>query len=175
MRREQSAGGVVHREIDGALHVLLIRDPYRNWGLPKGHVEAGEAPADAALREVREETGLRELELGVDLGTIDWYFRAGGDVIHKYCRFYLMRSPAGEPVPEEAEGITACRWVPVRRAPAEITYANAREVLRTAVRQLTGRAEPDEASPARRRIFFPRRLSGPGSGGPGGTGGGERR
>ena len=48
---ERSAGGVVVRTLNGNLHVLLIRDPYRKWGLPKGHLEDGEGAADAAPSE----------------------------------------------------------------------------------------------------------------------------
>ena len=57
-RIEHSSGGVVARRVDGSVHLLLIRDPYGKWGLPKGHVENGESSFEAALREVREETGL---------------------------------------------------------------------------------------------------------------------
>lgn len=135
-REEVSAGGVVIRDVDGAPHVLLIRDPYRNWGLPKGHVEGGEEPPEAALREVREETGLTELVLGPDLGTIDWHFRIRGTLIHKYCHFFLMVSPDGETMPQHAEGITECRWLPLDEAIRSVTYDNAREMIRIAVRVL---------------------------------------
>ncbi len=71
-REEWSAGGVVLRRIRGRLHVLLIKDPYGNWGLPKGHLEGAEKAQEAGLREVGEETGLGDLELGPKLRTIDW-------------------------------------------------------------------------------------------------------
>lgn len=129
------------RRIDGSLHVLLIRDPYRNWGLPKGHLESAESPVDAALREVAEETGLSDLELGPELGTIDWHFRAGGRLIHKYCRFYLMASVDGDAVPELEEGITECRWLPVDEAIATVSYDNARNVLETAAQILLTRSD----------------------------------
>lgn len=129
---------MVLRRIDGSVHMLLIRDPYRNWGLPKGHLESRESSDDAALREVQEETGLSDLQLGPDLGTIDWHFRAGGRLIHKFCHFYLMASASGEPVPEMEEGITECRWLPVDEAIATVTYENARGVLQTAARLLDG-------------------------------------
>lgn len=128
-RIERSAGGVVARRIEGEIHVLLIRDPYRNWGLPKGHLEDAEDAAQAALREVREETGLEALELGPELDTIDWYFRLQGTLVHKFCAFFLMTSPEGEPVPEIEEGITECIWLPVDDALVRISYDNARAVL----------------------------------------------
>lgn len=139
-RVERSAGGVVLRRIDGEVHVLLIKDPYRNWGLPKGHVEPGEDDMGAALREVEEETGLSELIAGPELKTIDWVFRIRGRRVHKYCCFFLMVSPEGQPVPEESEGITACRWVALHEAVEEISYDNARQVLVAAV-ELVGEAD----------------------------------
>ena len=60
---ETSAGGVIYRWDGQTAHVLLIRDRYHHWGFPKGHLEGTETAADAALREVAEETGLSELRL----------------------------------------------------------------------------------------------------------------
>ncbi len=130
------------RRIDGHVHVLLIRDPYKNWGLPKGHVEASEGPDAAALREVQEETGLDDLRLGPDLGTIDWHFRARGRLVHKYCSFYLMTSATGDPVPEADEGISECRWLPLGDAIATVTYDNARGMLEAAAEILESDATP---------------------------------
>lgn len=131
-RIERSAGGVVVRTVEGVHRVLVIRDPYQNWGLPKGHLEDGEGSGDAAMREVGEETGLADLVLGPELATIDWYFRTGGKLIHKFCAFYLMRSTAGDPVPEADEGITQCVWLTLDEAEARISYDNAREVVKVA-------------------------------------------
>lgn len=133
-RIERSAGGVVLRAIGGVVHALVIRDPYDNWGLPKGHLEDGEGSGDAAVREVTEETGLWDVALGPELATIDWYFRAGGKLIHKFCAFYLMGSEVGDPVPQQDEGITQCVWVPLHEAEGRITYDNAREVMKAAQR-----------------------------------------
>lgn len=133
VRNEVSAGGVVVRlGRDGSPRVLLIRDSYRNWGFPKGHLEKGEQAHAAALREVSEETGLRGLVLVGQLQTIDWHFRFRGRAIHKTCHFFLMRTAQRRTRPQADEGITACRWVTFDEAESAISYGNAREVLRSA-------------------------------------------
>jgi 8-oxo-dGTP pyrophosphatase MutT (NUDIX family) len=131
-KEETSAGGVVFRVADGAPVYLLIRDSYRNWGFPKGHVEDGELPDAAALREVSEETGLSDLIVRGLIQSIDWHFRFRGKLIHKICHFYLMETAEATTSPQRAEGITACRWLPFNEAEELISYANARDVLRKA-------------------------------------------
>lgn len=131
-KEETSAGGVVYRLVNGSPVYLLIRDSYRNWGFPKGHVEDGERPEGAALREVSEETGLADLAVRGLIETIDWHFRFRGKLIHKVCHFYLMETAESTTSPQRTEGITACRWLPFGDAEEMISYANARDVLRKA-------------------------------------------
>jgi len=126
---ETSAGGVVYRVQDGEPLFLLIRDSYRNWGFPKGHLEAEEKPAAAALREVQEETGLDGLALDGEIETIDWFFRFRGRLVHKVCHFFLMHTESARTKPQRDEGITACRWARFDEAQRLVSYANAREVL----------------------------------------------
>ena len=134
---ETSAGGVVVRmaHADGGRArplFLIIRDSYDNWGFPKGHVEHGERPEAAALREVSEETGLDHLTVRTSIDTIDWYFRFRGRLIHKVCHFFLMMTDLPDTSPQRSEGITACRWEPYEDAAQLVSYANARDVLRRA-------------------------------------------
>lgn len=136
---ETSAGGVVYRMQSGRPVYLLIRDSYKNWGFPKGHIEKGEQPSAAALREVAEETGLDEVEVRSDIDVIDWYFRFRGRLIHKVCHFFLMETSASKTCPQRAEGISACTWVPFEEAETRISYGNAREILRRAHDQVTAR------------------------------------
>ncbi|HXV87132.1 MAG TPA: NUDIX domain-containing protein, partial [Gemmatimonadales bacterium] len=70
--------------------VLLILDGHGNWGFPKGHVERREAQVDAARREVLEETGLEQLQLVQELGTLRWWFQRRGVRVRKQCGFYLF-------------------------------------------------------------------------------------
>ena len=138
-REETSAGGVVYRVVRGRPLFLLIRDSYRNWGFPKGHLEDGEAAEAAALREVSEETGLHDVAARGRIETIDWYFRFRGRLIHKVCHFFLMESPRARTCPQRDEGISACAWAPYEEAISRISYNNARDVLQHAHGQVTAR------------------------------------
>lgn len=142
-REEVSAGGIVFRRDGERTFYLLIRDPYRNWGFPKGHLEEGEAPSAAAIREVSEETGLGALELRAAVETIDWTFRFRGRQIHKICHFFLMETEERRTTPQSAEGITACRWASYEQATKMIAYDNARAVLAQAHALLQGTASSD--------------------------------
>ncbi|MDX2194428.1 MAG: NUDIX domain-containing protein [Gemmatimonadales bacterium] len=146
---EVSAGGVVfRRDATAGVLVLLIRDAYGNWGFPKGHLEGDETPAEAARRETHEETGLGALALHGPIRLIDWHFRFRGRHIHKFCHFFLFETADAAACPQAAEGITDCAWLPFDAAAGQLSYDNARGVLRRAaemVRTLTA------AGPGRRR------------------------
>lgn len=141
-REEVSAGGIVFRRDGARTFFLLIRDPYRNWGFPKGHLEEGEEPAAAAVREVAEETGIGDVEMRSPIETIDWTFRFRGRQIHKTCHFFLMETSQRRTAPQGAEGITACRWATYEQAAKMIAYDNARAVLELAQAMLN----PDAAA-----------------------------
>ena len=70
------------------------------------------------------------------LETIDWFFREGADLIHKYCHFYLMETAVEATRPQVEEGITECVWLPFDDALRTLTYDNARQVLEAAGRRL---------------------------------------
>lgn len=137
---EVSAGGIVFRRSARGVRFLLIRDSYQNWGFPKGHLEEGESPGAAALREVEEETGLRGLRLREPVEVIDWHFRFRGRLVHKICHFFLIEAALGEARPLRKEGITACTWLPFGDAASLVSYGNARGVL-TRANTLLGAGE----------------------------------
>ena len=89
--RRFSAGVVVVRRFPEGWRCLILRS-YRNWDFPKGTVETGEAPLDAALREVAEESALTDLEFHWGEIYCETAPYSGG----KVARYYLALSPAGK-------------------------------------------------------------------------------
>ena len=137
-RSEVSAGGVVYRRVDDAVEICLAARRTRRgdlvWGLPKGAVEAEESPEEAALREVREESGL-DAEIEDDLGTIRYFYVWEGVRIRKQVRFYLMRATGGD-VSEHDDEMEDVRWFPMARAVKRAAYRGEREVVERATQRL---------------------------------------
>ena len=122
----------MYRVVDGEPHYLLICDAHGNWGFPKGHIEKGEGPEAAALREVTEEAGVPSLTLIEGLEPIDWRFTWRGTLIHKTCHYFLMAPDESRTKPQREEGITACEWTSAEEGLRRIKYENARQLLRRA-------------------------------------------
>lgn len=121
----EAAGGVVWRERgDGEVEVLLVhRDRYDDWSLPKGKLDPGEEHLAAAIREVEEETGLR-CTVGAELPTIAYDDRNGRP---KRVRYWAMTVAGGEFAPNDE--VDEVRWMPVDDAVARISYPRDVEVL----------------------------------------------
>ncbi len=135
-RQKTSAGGVVVRK-EGALELCLIRPVGRTvWGLPKGGLEAGETPEQAALREVSEETGIQGV-IDEKLGFIDYTFYARGQSgrVHKTVHYFLMHAVGGDTGRHDHE-VSEARWATFREALRLMTYPNERDIVRRAAATL---------------------------------------
>ncbi len=113
---------------------------FRNgkWDLPKGKLDPGETPPVAAVREVQEETGLQELELGTALPNTYHIYQQKGYWMLKTTFWYWMRSPEAVPLtPQEEEGITQAEWQEVsERAIKEMdTHRSIRDLMLQAWKQ----------------------------------------
>lgn len=139
MRREFSAGGIVYRFNEGRTEVLFIYDAFGRWSLPKGNIEQGESSAQAALREILEETGIAG-EIEEPLGRVSYFYRDGsGDLVHKWVTYYLVKASGGTLKPLKEE-VADARWVPLAEAMELSGYPSNREVLKRAFRALARRA-----------------------------------
>ena len=130
--RPVSAGGAIVRSQDGRVQVCLIAHRSGGrlvWGLPKGHIEAGEAPEATAIREIREETGLSGEPLS-SLGSIAYQFTIKEEQTHyaKTVHFFLLRYVLGELQPQDTE-VDDAAWVDLSEALTRISYENERKIL----------------------------------------------
>jgi len=137
--KKMSAGVVIVRVVDRKLKFLLLR-AYRNWDFPKGVVEPGEEPIEAAMREVREETTLDDI-------SFDWgveFLETGPYAKGKIARYYIARSKAEHVrlpvnpeigVPEHHEA----RWVDAQTA-LNIVSPRLKPVVLWAYKRITGTA-----------------------------------
>ncbi|MCW2969551.1 MAG: hydrolase [Solirubrobacterales bacterium] len=127
--REFSAGGVVVRDGDVVVIVPTRRaaDGSPVLALPKGHVDPGETPLQAAEREVREETGI-VAEPVCELGEARYWYRRDGRTIGKSVTFYLFRYVEGDTKDHDDE-VEEARWMPLREAQTQLTHAAEREMV----------------------------------------------
>jgi 8-oxo-dGTP pyrophosphatase MutT (NUDIX family) len=134
--REFSAGGVVVRGDDMVAIVPTRRaaDGSRVLALPKGHVDPGETPLEAAGREVREETGV-VAEPVTELGEARYWYRRSGRTIPKSVTFYLFKYVDGD-VGDHDDEVEEARWVPLEQARRELTHAAEREMVDRALAYL---------------------------------------
>lgn len=149
-KTEVSAGGVVYRRHEGQIEVVLAARRTRRgdiaWGLAKGGIEPDESTEEAAVREVREETGL-DARIERSLGETR-YFYVWDDVrIRKTVHFFLMRATGQGDVGDRDDEMEDVRWFPLDRALKRAAYRGEREVLGRAASALRGRRR----SAARRR------------------------
>src|SRR4051812_2066079 len=129
VEREFSAGGVVVRGGDCIVIVPTrrARGNTRVLALPKGHPENDESGADAALREIREETGV-EARLVDKLGDIRYWYQREGRRIAKVVSFFLFEYVSGEPGGDPFE-VEEARWMPLAEAEKALSYRGERDMV----------------------------------------------
>ncbi|HVS29412.1 MAG TPA: NUDIX hydrolase [Solirubrobacteraceae bacterium] len=137
--REFSAGGVVLR--GDQVVVIVPRRRAANGRkvltLPKGNIDPGETPEQAATREVREETGI-EAELVGELGDVRYFYQRSGRRIAKRVVFYLFRYRSGDTADHDDE-VEEARWMGLPDAVEALSYAGEREMVERARSQLEAR------------------------------------
>jgi 8-oxo-dGTP pyrophosphatase MutT (NUDIX family) len=133
---EFSAGGVVVR--DGRCVVIVptrrAADGSRVLALPKGHPEEGESPAEAALREVREEAGV-QTRLVEQLGDVRYWYMRRGRRIAKVVSFFLLEYVSGDVEDHDGE-VEDARWLALEDAARSLTYEGEREMVGRALSRM---------------------------------------
>ena len=128
---EVSAGGLVI-DSTGTKGLLIARRDQKDqtrliWSLPKGHIEEGETPEIAAIREVAEETGITS-EISRSLGVIDFWFMASGKRIHKTVHHFLFKEVGGSLQPQVTE-VDDVAWVPLEEVVERLAYPDEKKLI----------------------------------------------
>ena len=135
-----SAGGVVFRQSGHDPEIAIVHMvPEMRWQLPKGIIDEGETIEEAALREVREESGIAA-ELIAPIETIEYWFTADRDGerrrFHKFVHFFLMRYVSGDTADHDDE-VDEARWVNLDDALATLEFKSERDVVSKAAAMIS--------------------------------------
>lgn len=137
MRIDHSAGGIVIRRQGNQVLFLLIKDSYGNWSFPKGGIEGGETPLQAAQREIGEEVGLTDLKPIRSLGRVEFWFKDKwkdpGQKVKKFVEYFLLEDFGNQRVrPQQEEGILGAEWVTAEESLNRLSYKNLKAITERA-------------------------------------------
>ena len=134
-----SAGGAIFKKTSSGIRICLIgrrKNGDMVWCLPKGHVEEGEGFAKAALREIREETGLSG-SIFSSLGSIKYQFfdLESKKLIFKTVHFFLVKYLKGK-LSDHDDEVECARWFAIPEALERAEYRGELNVLKKAVSKI---------------------------------------
>lgn len=129
MPTEKSAGAVVFRKEKDTIKYLLLHYELGHWDMPKGHIEKGEKPEEAAVREVREETGIKDIEFIPGFKeTIKYFYKRDDKSFLKTVVFFLARTKTKKvKISYEHQGF---KWLSYDKALEQLTFDNAKRILK---------------------------------------------
>jgi 8-oxo-dGTP pyrophosphatase MutT (NUDIX family) len=125
----RSAGGLV---VDAERILLISTQTGRRWQLPKGHIEDGETAEQAAVREVREETGVTGRVVAPLPGIEYWFVDRGHSRVHKQVDYFLLAYVSGDAADFDAGEVSGAEWFPWSEGIARLTFENERRVVQLA-------------------------------------------
>ena len=144
VKKRTSAGGIIFRKSSIGIEVALISvKGGKAWCLPKGIIDKDERAYAAALREVKEETGLNG-EIINKIGEISYWFysKDEGIRVHKTVYFYLMRYISGDTKDHDRE-VDDARWFPIKDVMNLLTYKGEKEIMVKAMEMMEKHSKPN--------------------------------
>ncbi len=136
MKEQFSAGFILFRMNNKDREYLLLHYPHGHWDLPKGKIEKGESKQEAALRELKEETGLAAVIVDGFEEQLSYFFRHKGELISKTVYFFIAEAGPGEVIlSDEHIGFA---WLSYQEALERLNFDNAKEILKKAEQFLFG-------------------------------------
>lgn len=131
MPKEKSCGAVVFKRYKDGIKYLLLHYPSGHWDFPKGNQEKNEKDEMTASREIKEETGIEDIEFADGFReTVNYFYKRGEDTISKEVIFFLAQSATDEvKLSDEHIGYA---WLNYGHALKKLTFSNAKELLKKA-------------------------------------------
>ncbi len=140
--REPTAGGVVFRRNAKSkqVEILLIQDAKDRWTIPKGHIEEGETAKDTAAREIKEETGLKDLVVRDWLGKINFQYRRQQSLVLMTTEIFLAKALGDTDAIRPEEWMNGIKWFSANDALEKIEYDDIGKIILLALKKI--RQEP---------------------------------
>ncbi len=129
--REPTSGGIIFRRnaTSNNIEVLLIQDAKNRWTIPKGHIEEGEKAKETAEREIREETGLKELKVLNWLGKINFRYRRQQSLVLMTTEIFLVKALGDTDKLKPEDWMNGIKWFPVNEALDKIEYEDIGKII----------------------------------------------
>ena len=129
IEHHRSAGGLI---VHGSRILLISVLEGRRWQLPKGHIEEGETPEEAAVREVKEETGVSGRIRAPLPGVEYWFVDRRKRRIHKTVDYFVLDYLSGDPADFDPKEVSSAEWMSWEEGLARLTFDNERKAVQVA-------------------------------------------
>jgi len=136
--RETTSGGVVFRRQgkNQDVQILLMQDAKNRWTIPKGHVEPGEEPRQTAEREIREETGLKDMKVHSWLGKVNFRYRRSHTLVLMSMHIYLVEGLGESDKLHPEDWLNDVKWLPAAEAIDKIAYEDIGKLILVGMKKI---------------------------------------
>lgn len=135
--REPTAGGIVFRkDAKNQVEILLIQDAKNRWTIPKGHIEEGELPKETAEREIKEETGLKQMKVLNWLGKINFRYRRQQSLVLMTTEIFLVQAQGDTDDLKPEDWMNGIKWFKANEALDKIEYEDIGKIILLALKKI---------------------------------------